>query len=188
MPPGARAVHHISAAETQGFPPFDAERMWDEAKADGVDVVAAHNAAFESQFWGAAQLPVICTFKSARQLWTLEAPSHGNMALRYWLEDRGTIAPDPALCYPPHRAGPDAYVTAHVLLAMLPLVPKVAQMVAWTRMPALQPTCPIGQQWRGKPWKDVESGFLHWVLKQADMDPDTAWNAQRELDARQIIL
>lgn len=184
MPPGARAVHHISAEETQGFPVFSAETLWDVAKADGVDVVAAHNVAFDGQFWGPPQLPVICTFKSARQLWTLEAPSHGNGALRYWLEDRGVIKPDPALCYPPHRAGPDAYITAHVLIAMLREV-KAAQMVAWTRMPCVQPTCPIGQQWRGKPWKDVDGGFLHWMIRQPDMEPDNVWNAQQELDRRQ---
>lgn len=187
MPPAARSIHHISAAETQGFPPFDAEAMWAAAIADGVDVVAAHNAKYDSQYWGAQQLPVICTLKAARQLWTLEAPSHGNGALRYWLEDRGVIQPDPALCYPPHRAGPDAYVTANILIAMLRIVP-ARQLVAWSKLPLVQPVCPIGQQWRGKPWSEVDGGFLNWMLKQPDMDADTKWNAQEELQRREPVI
>lgn len=187
MPPTARAIHHISAAETQGFPVFDVEAMWAKAKADGVDVIAAHNLKIDGQFWGVPQLPVLCTLKSARQLWPLEAPSHGNGALRYWLEDRGVIHPDPALCYPPHRAGPDAYVTANILIAMLRLV-SAKQMIAWTKQPLRQPTCPIGKDWRGKPWAEVDAGFLQWVLRQNDMDPDTAHNAREELERRTPVL
>lgn len=61
MPATARAIHHIAAADTQGFPPFDAVAMWDQAIADGVDVVAAHNQKYDGQYWGPPKLPVICT-------------------------------------------------------------------------------------------------------------------------------
>lgn len=125
--------------------------------------------------------------KAARQLWTLEAPAHGNGVLRYWLEERGVIQPDPALCYPPHRAGPDAYVTANILLAMLRVVP-ARQLVSWTKLPLVQPVCPIGQQWRGKPWAEVDGGFLQWMLRQPEMDADSKWNAQQEIERRQPII
>lgn len=181
MPPQARAVHHISAVETQAFPPFSAEAMWAQAKADGIDVVAAHYLAFDVMRFGEPQLPMICTYKAALRIWP-QAPAHGNGVLRYWLEDQGLIAPDHALTLPPHRAGPDAYVTAHVLLALLQLA-KGAEMVAWTRDPAVLPTCPIGK-FRGKPWPDVEGGFLLWMLSQPTMEEDLKWNARRELDRR----
>jgi exodeoxyribonuclease X len=90
-----------------------------------------------------AQLPAICTFKVARRLWPREAPAHGNGPLRYWLEDRGEIACDEAKAYPPHRAGPDTYVTANILRHMLTLT-TASQMVAWTKEPVLQPTILFG--------------------------------------------
>ncbi len=180
MPPQARAVHHVSAAETKGFPAFTPALLWDRAKADGVDVVAAHNARYDSVYWGDATLPVICTFKSARQVWPLDAPSHGNGPLRYWLEDQGLIAPEHDLTLPPHRAGPDAYVTAHILLALLTIT-TAAQMVAWTKMPLLQPRITFGKH-KGE-WADAPGDYLGWIMR-SDMDDDTKWNAQRELDRR----
>ncbi len=182
MPPQARAVHHISAAETQGFPAFDPETFWAVCKADGINVVAAHNWAFDSLRLGTPELPAICTFKAARQLWPREAPAHGNGVLRYWLEDLGRIAPDPALTLPPHRAGPDAYVTAHLLMAMLRETTG-AQMVAWTKLPVLQPRITFGKH-RDTEWEDAPADYLSWIVR-SDMDADTKWNAQREIDRRE---
>ena len=56
-------------------------------------------------------------------------------------------------------------------------------MVAWTAEPAALPRIPIGKQ-RGSKWSEVEEGFLRWMLRQADMDPDLKWNAQREINRR----
>jgi exodeoxyribonuclease X len=180
MPPAARAVHHISAAETQGFPRFDPEAMWAQAKSDGVDVIAAHYLAFDLRHFGEPQLPMICTWKAALRVWP-DAPEHKNGTLRYWLEDRGDIAPDPALCVPAHRAGPDTYVTAHLLLAMLNHA-TAAQMVAWQKEPPQLPRCTIGD-WRGKPWPEVDAGFLRWMINKP-VEPDLVWNARRELERR----
>lgn len=184
MPPQARAVHHISAEETQGFPAFDPAAMWADCKVDGVDVVAAHVMAFDVLRFGDPPLPLICTFKAARQLWPREAPAHGNNVLRYWLQDRGLISLDPAKCLPPHRAGPDAYVTAHVLLAMLAHT-TAAQMVAWTKLPVLQPVITFGKH-RGCEWSDraVGADYLDWIVTKSDMDADTKWNADQERQRR----
>ena len=100
--------------------------------------------------------------------------------LRYWLEDQGLLSLDHETAMPPHRAGPDAYVTAHILKALFAAGATGKEMVAWTREPRLLPTCPIGK-FRGKPWPEVEGGFLQWMLKQADMEADLKWNANREL-------
>lgn len=176
MPPEVRAVHHIRLRDCEGFKPFNAAWLGDDC-----DAFCAHNADFETKFWTPAK-PIICTYKAALRVWP-DAPSHTNGALRYWLEDQGKIAPDHALTQPAHRAGPDTYVTAHILLALFAAGATGAQMVAWTKEPRLLPTCPIGK-FRGKPWAEVEGGFLGWMLKQPSMESDLKWNAAREIRRR----
>ena len=182
LAPGARSAHHLSKADLEGWDAFDAPSLWERAKAEGASVVAAHNAEYEARFWGEPTLPVICTYKAALRIWP-DAPSHSNGVLRYWLEDQGLITLDHVTAMPPHRAGPDAYVTAHILKALFAAGATGKEMVAWTAEPKLLPTCPIGK-FRGKPWAEVEGGFLDWMLGVADMESDLKWNARRELDRR----
>jgi exodeoxyribonuclease X len=177
MPPDVRAVHHISLAECDGKQPFNIGM----AMAPGISAIAAHNAEFETKFFASA-VPVICTYKVALRVWP-DAPSHSNGALRYWLEDQGKIAPAHELTQPAHRAGPDAYVTAHILKALFATGVTGKEMVAWTKEPRLLPTCPIGK-FRGMPWSQVEAGFLGWMLRQPTMEPDLQWNARREIERR----
>lgn len=177
MPPDARAVHHISLQECAPFVPFDPALIFK----DPCDAVAAHNAEFETKFI-APSVPAICTLKAALRVWP-DAPAHNNGTLRYWLEDRDLIRPDHAMTQPPHRAGPDAYTTAHILLALFDAGITGRDMVKWTREPRLLPRCPIGK-FRGKPWTEVEAGFLQWMLRQTDMEEDLKWNAGREIERR----
>lgn len=177
MPPEVRAVHHIALADCAGLAPFAPERLLD----DGLAAVAAHNAEFETKFFTPTR-PLICTYKAALRVWP-NAPSHSNGALRYWLEDQGKVAPEHDRTQPAHRAGPDAYVTAHILLALFNAGTTGKQMVAWTKEPRLLPTCPIGK-FRGKPWPEVEAGFLGWMLRQETMEDDLKWNAKREIARR----
>ncbi len=178
MPPEVRAVHHISLAECQNEQPFEAGDMFRDMD---IQALAAHNAEFETKFFE-SPLPVICTYKAALRVWP-DAPSHSNGALRYWLQDQGKIAPDHALTQPAHRAGPDAYVTAHILLALFNAGATGKDMVAWTKEPRLLPRCPLGK-FRGQPWSEVEAGFLGWMLRQPTMEEDLKWNAQREIARR----
>lgn len=177
MPPEVRAVHHISLADCEGKAPFASEDMFDEP----LDAVAAHNSEFETKFF-VSPLPVICTYKAALRVWP-DAPSHSNGALRYWLEDQGKIAPEHWLTQPAHRAGPDAYVTAHILLALFNAGATGREMIAWTKEPRLLPKCPLGK-FRGMPWREVEAGFLGWMLRQPTMEADLKWNAEREIERR----
>jgi exodeoxyribonuclease X len=188
LPPAVRAIHHIGMADVAGRAAFSPEKLWLDAQDAGVSAVAAHNSGFEEKFWGDCPVPVICTYKVALALtdekrWPV-LDSYSNGAIRYWLEDRGEIAPVHDLTMPPHRAGPDAYVTAWLLKAML-RVASGKEMVAWTKEPARHPTCPIGKEWRGKAWAEVDTGFLLWMTRQADMEADLKWNASRELSRRQ---
>lgn len=177
MPPEVRAVHHITLADCEPYNPFDPSLIAD----NHVNAYAAHNADFEMKFW-APQGPMICTYKAALRIWP-SAPSHSNQGLRYWLADQGLLSLDHETAMPPHRAGPDAYVTAHILKALFASGATGKDMVAWTKEPKLLPTCPIGK-FRGKPWAEVEGGFLGWMLRQPDMDPDLKWNADREINRR----
>lgn len=183
VPPEARAVHHIRLEEVAGKPPFDREHLFHTTVAP--TVVAAHNYAFEAAFLGEHRFPAICTYKAALRAWP-QAPAHSNGVLRYWLEDQGLVSLTHEMAMPPHRAGPDAYVTAHILAALLQIV-TAKEMVVWTREPRLLPTCPIGK-FRGKPWAEVEVGFLNWILAQTSMEPDLKWNAQRELELRRSVV
>lgn len=177
MPPDVRAVHHISLADCQGLPPFDPDTCDDEK----VYAFAAHNADFEARFFK-TEKPMICTYKSALRVWP-DAPTHSNSGLRYWLEDQGLILPEHEMTQPAHRAGPDTHVTAWILLALLNAGATGKAMISWSKEPRILPTCPIGK-FRGKPWSEVEAGFLGWMMRQPDMDADLKWNAQREIARR----
>lgn len=177
MPPEARSIHHISMADCEPWDPFDPAPMFREP----CNAIAAHNSAFETKFF-VSPAHIICTYKAALRVWP-DAPGHSNGTLRYWLEDQGKISPDHVATQPSHRAGPDAYVTAHVLLALFDTGATGRDMIAWTREPPVLPTCPLGK-FRGKPWSEVEAGFLGWMLRQPTMEDDLKWNAQREISRR----
>ena len=180
--PEARAVHHITPGELEGTAPFDPAPIIERATAENISALVAHNWDFEKRWLpDIGKLHAICTYKAALRVWP-DAPSHSNGALRYWLEDQGLISPDPKLCEPAHRAGPDAYVTAHILVELLKLATG-REMVAWTKEPRLLPTLPIGKQ-KGSKWPDVDAGFLGWVMRQPDMDEDIKWNVRREIERR----
>lgn len=184
IPPEVVAVHHLTEAMLEAYPPCLPMDLQRAARGDHgggeIDVLAAHNCAFE-RLWFTDDLtggaPWICTMKCAMRAWP-HAPKHNNQALRYWL---GLDLPED-LAMPPHRAGPDAYVSAHILARLLG-EHSVEDLIAWTKEPALLPTCPIGK-FRGKPWAEVETGFLNWMLGVADMEADLKWNARRELERR----
>lgn len=191
-PPEVMAVHHILPWEIKDEPRFEARPVQDriECKMLGrvADVFVAHNAKFEASFLGgftdrAGATPArwLCTYKAALRVWP-NAPDHKNQTLLYWLGLHNDI--DEERRHPPHRAEPDAYVTAHILLKLLEHA-TVRDMVAWTLEPPVMPTCPIGK-FRGKPWAEVEGGFLNWMLNQPTMEEDLKWNARRELDRRQM--
>lgn len=184
MPPEVRAVHHIRMSDipdtAQAYTTADVRIP---AETMAIAFLAAHQAKFEAQWLDLDGFHLICTYKAALRVWP-DAPGHSNGALRYWLEDQGKIAPIHEMTQPAHRAGPDAYVTAHILKALFDTGATGREMVAWTREPPVFPTCPIGKEWRGKPWANVDAGFLGWMMRQADMDEDLKFNAAREIARR----
>ncbi len=182
IPPETKAVHHITEADFGPDTPACTPEHLHAAVWSGSAPAAfvAHSCAFEQQFVTATttgQLPWICTYKVAMHVWP-DAPRHSNQVLRYWRN----LTLDNALAMPPHRAGPDAWVTAH-LLAELARLASFDQMVAWTNQPRPMPTLTFGKH-RGLTWSQVPGDYLDWMVRQADMDADTAWHARQELTRR----
>jgi exodeoxyribonuclease X len=175
IPPETSAIHHITDADVA-----DAKTLADVTpfKASPDLIYAAHNASFDRQFLTPEHVgdrPWICTYRCALRLWP-EAPRHNNQTLRYWLKPEGLVR---ELAEPSHRAGPDAYVTAHILREMLKLA-SVEQLIQWSNEPALLVKCGFGKH-RGTPWKDVPRDYLEWILRQRDMDEDVRFTAQHHL-------
>jgi exodeoxyribonuclease X len=182
IPAETMAVHHITLED---IPPDAPVCTPDHLRAavwygPTPNVFVAHNCDFERKFiTNAVTDPShwICTYKAALHLWP-NAPKHSNQVLRYW---RG-MRLDPALAMPPHRAAPDAWVTAHLLAEMVQLA-SIEQLIAWTSQPRPMPTIPFGMH-RGSPWSDIPADYLDWMVSQVDMDADAVWHARQELVRR----
>jgi exodeoxyribonuclease X len=170
----AKAVHHIDDADIANARPPDvvlAELTQDP------DYFCAHNSKFEREFLKVDK-PWICTLKAAYRLCP-KAPNHQNQTIRYFLN----TPVNRAEAVHTHRAGPDAYVTAYTLAKFLTAVPPEV-LSKWETEPPHMPYCPIGQEWRGKPWEEVDTSFLSWIMKTKTMEEDIKHNAKRELDRR----
>lgn len=123
LTPETQAVHHLMDEDfSPDLPRATPESLGALVHRDpSPDMLVAHHIAFERHFLTeeiTQGLPWLCTLRIGQKLWP-EAPRHTNQILRYWLGldlDRG-------LALPAHRAGPDAYVTAHILRRQLALSP-----------------------------------------------------------------
>jgi exodeoxyribonuclease X len=181
MPPETRAIHHIALSDVAGLPRYDPRLVYEHAMRDGIVAFAAHNANYEGGHI-LGSLPLLCTYKAALRHWP-DAPSHSVFALLYWLEDLGLVSYRRELALPSHRALPDAYATAVLLSQMLRDGVTGADLMQWTREPAMLPRCPIGD-WRGYRWAEVEESFLFWIIRKIHDREDVIFGATRELDRR----
>ena len=177
--PETMAIHHIRTVDVAGAP------YWKDIAASilrpegGVGALAAHRAAFERRYC-TPQLTGgqswICTWKCALRLWP-QLPRFSNQLLRYQRMPDGLVH---ELGLPAHRAGPDAYVTAHHLRDMLNEAP-LRQLVCWSLEPGLLPRVPAGPD-RGKSWDRIETAALEQMAK--DRDADIRFSAETELGRR----
>jgi exodeoxyribonuclease X len=182
IPPETMAVHHITEVDFEVDTPVCTEdrlnlAIWGGQKPDAL---VAHNCDFERLFISKTitkELPWICTHKVTLRVWP-DAPRHSNQVLRYW---RG-LTLDAEIAMPPHRAGPDAWVTAH-LLAELAKSTTMEQMIDWSSKPKQLPTIPFGKH-RGSKWADAPIDYLQWMVRQRDMNSDALACANEELARR----
>lgn len=184
IPPTARAIHHISDEDVANAPPLTAAMMLASLMHGLKNVTtAAHHAEFDEAFLG---LPIqICTRRCAGHVWP-DAPAFTNQVLRYWLPGLDLEIAASALAYskcraaslisPPHRALPDAWVTAHILRRLL-AEHTVSELVALTKAPLIHKTIHFGMH-KGTPWPEVPKDYLQWLLKQPELDPDVRFTAE----------
>lgn len=166
MPPEAQAAHHISDEELESAPDF-AEAIKTITSvhtlppgAETVAAWAAHNAKFDRQFLEPALGGRwICSMRCWQHV-APDAPGFSNQALRYHLKPRDL---DPQKAMPPHRAGPDAYVTAHLVRDLLNRGNSIEKLVRGTERTPLLLVCPIGDDWRGKRFEDLDTKALRWL-------------------------
>lgn len=176
--PQARGVHHIADDELAGAVDRKAAIV-ELCMRHGLPYAfAAHEARHERSLWSTNKRPWICTRKAALRVWP-DAPDYKLQTLRYWLG----LPCDAARASPPHRAMPDAYVGA-VLLIRLLAETTPEQMFEWTEQPSLLPICPLKKH-KGARWEAVPDDYLRWMLDQSDMDEDLRFTARHYLQARQ---
>ena len=169
----ALATHHITEDEARHL-----GIAWPKASAilieESPDFFAAHNADFEKAFFNPEGSRWIDTYKVALRLWP-DAPAHRNQVLRYFLK---LTVGDRAM--PPHRAAPDAWVTAHLLLKALEHT-TIAELVQWSEEPPYLTKLTFGKH-RGKLYSEAPRDYLEWIVRQ-DMEPGVIAAAKRELAA-----
>lgn len=187
--PEAQAVHHITAEMLKEAWPL--ERQWRRAHGWGkqeITAYAAHNIAMEQKYATAEMTggkPWICTFKCAMRAWP-DCPSFSNQVVRYW---KGLHIPPQEIdvANNAHSAEGDAYVTAHILMALLQEHP-VALLVQWTTEPKVYPRLTFGKH-KGLAWPAVPHDYLDWIVYKSgagQMDDWEDWKqaARRELARR----
>lgn len=182
MPPEVSAVHHLTLKHLAGQPVHRDEDAGLLITSESPTFISAHNFCQMEAQWLTPELlgstRAIDTLKCAAQIWP-EAPSVGNQALRYWLG----LDLDEETAAPPHRAGPDAWVTAHILARMLQ-TETVKDLVLWTMQPRKFWKCPIGKHY-GEAWADIPHSYLTWITGNGnDLEPDIKAAAQDEINRR----
>lgn len=175
IPPQASAIHHILDADVAGSVLWPQAMEWLVNGAEGIFV--AHNARFERSYFDPPGSRWIDTYKVALRL-APQAPAHNLQTLRYWLK----LQVYRTRAAPPHRAGPDTYVTAHLLKRMLAKL-SVEDLIKISSEPALLPKFTFGKH-AMKPLSEVPSYYLDWMAKQADMDEDAKATALHHLNLR----
>ena len=175
IPPQVKAVHHILEEDLAGSPPIDA--LWPMLfqGCGPQDCLVAHNAGFEQHFHAGDDRVWIDTYKCALVVWP-DAPAHSNQALRYWLDLDHTTDFDRSAAMPPHRALPDAYVTAHVLIHLLK-ERSISDLVGISTEPALLRKFGFGKH-KGTLFSEAPADYLQWIVDKAQFDADVTASAK----------
>jgi exodeoxyribonuclease X len=181
IPPEVKAVHHILEEEVAGAPAIADlwATFWEGCAED--DILAAHNASFEMHFHSGDGRQWIDTYKCALTIWP-DAPAHNNQTLRYWLGIDQSAGFDREFAMPPHRALPDAYVTAHILVQLLSKC-SVSELVTISEKPALLNKLNFGKH-RGVKFSDAPADYLQWIRDKSDLNEDIKFSAAYWLQRR----
>lgn len=193
IPPETSAIHHIIDADVTDSPSPEFALAACLEHFNYPEYLIAHNAKFDREMI-AAILPSgysprwICTYKNAMVAWP-HAPNHKNQTLRYWRGHKPRVPEGLA----PHRALYDVIVTREIFIDLISCAgtPRgfkegediFAQMVSITANPILLKKISFGKH-AGKPFSEIDNGYLRWILQQDDMNEDVRWSAEHELRKR----
>ncbi len=181
IPPETSAVHHISDEDVMDFMKWEQRlpEVLDLIRANGITTLVAHNVAYDREILGPAfEVAWICTYKCALRQWP-DAPSHKNEALRYWLN----LQPNGRhYSQQSHSALHDVKITYQLLNELLKYQ-DLETLMRWSNEPKFFSKISFGKH-AGKKWEEIDSGYLIWMTKQSDMDPDIVACAKRDLQRR----
>ena len=176
IPPEASAVHHILDEDVDGQPTLEAIIPEIVAGLAPDDIFVAHNAKTEQHFLPFITHRWVDTYKVGLRAWN-DAPNHQNNTLAYWLRSKGGVKGfDRFWAQPTHRALPDAYVTAHIFMALWAMGRPLERLVDLSTQPGFLPKILFGKH-AGMRFEEVPSGYLRWITEQADMDEDVKFTA-----------
>ena len=89
----------------------------------------------------------------------------------------------PGLAQPPHRALPDAYVTAWLFIELLKhKTPD--EMVVISRYPALLRRITFGKKAKGQTYEEAPLDYLRWIMDESDLNEDTKFSARYWIQKR----
>ncbi|TGP22346.1 MULTISPECIES: 3'-5' exonuclease [unclassified Mesorhizobium] len=160
---GAKSAHHLFDEDVaDGMAPDEARGL----VAAGADFIACHNLAYDGPLLKSAK-PGICTFKCAKDVYP-NLESHKNGAIWYALGLGGGAKQ----MEPVHRAGPDSWTTAHILLDLLRVL-AVETMVDISANPLRLLKMTFGKH-AGTPFSELPTDYIDWIVNKSDMknDPD----------------
>lgn len=195
IPAAASAVHHITDEDVRGCCHLNDVCLGDFAFEAFAAHFAEYDGALVQQINGR---PIVCTYRLARKLWP-ELDQYGNQFLRYHFK---LEIPEDIKRRPMHRAYPDAFVTACLLLFELkslaechPEIETVEALVEWIEAPFLLHRINFGKYGpfgkenafpQGRLWSELPSEYFRWILdKGTDFDADTRYTAAYWLTEKQ---
>ena len=182
IPPATMGVHHIRDCDVADQP-RPSERWADFW--DGMtdrDFIAAHNADFERHFHKGKGGRWICTYRCALAIWP-DLSRHTNQVIRYELGLDDLEIFDRSIASQPHRALPDAYVTAFILRELL-RHHTPDQLADITASPIRLKTIRFGKH-AGTAFADLPADYLMWMAGQK-MDRDVLHTVKMTLKDRGI--
>lgn len=184
IPASSMAVHHISDAEAAtGVAPETAflRLMGSDGELPRPDYFVSHNVEAEKAFFGGGGIEWICTYRAAVRLWPDEE-SHKLQNLRYSLK----LPVNQKLGLPAHRAGPDAYIGAALMAAILQTKMShvdLKTLVRWSKGHPLFTRINFSE-YKGQKFIDVPDSMLNWIINKKGMDPVKVANAKYWLKAK----
>lgn len=177
MNPHAQASHHIRAdqlTKESGALPREEAVNFLSKQIEPDSILVAHNVSFDSKFLPELTRPWICTFRSAKHIWS-DAPGYSNQVLRYWLNieiSQSILDIAPILSHMnPHQALFDVAITTEILSRMINHGYSVDRLLHLSMSPVKMKTIGFGKH-KGIDFSQIPRDYLRWLRQQPNLDDD----------------